>query len=143
MLDVRQPRTPQEFEAYYDLRWRVLRAPWTQPKESEKDEYESAAVHLIAWLDGRMAGVGRVHFPAPHEAQIRYMAVEPELQGQGIGGAILEALESSARGRGVQTVVLNARSTALGFYEKHGYRATEASEVLFESIPHWRMSKAL
>ena len=36
-LDVREPNNDSEFAHYYDLRWRVLREPWTQSKESERD----------------------------------------------------------------------------------------------------------
>ena len=143
-LDIRQPANEQELERYYDLRWRVLRRPWTQPKESEKDEHETEALHLTAWLGERLVGVGRLDSNSPEEAQIRFMAVEEGYTGQGIGGAILEALEANARTRGARCVVLNARDRAVKFYERHGYqRITSEAERLFDSIEHWRMSKDL
>ena len=33
---VSEPLTPQDFECYCELRWRVLRAPWKQPKDQRK-----------------------------------------------------------------------------------------------------------
>jgi len=30
----------QDFERYYDLRWRALRIPWHQPGRTEKDGWE-------------------------------------------------------------------------------------------------------
>ena len=39
-MKLRPPETAEEFDAYYNLRWMVLRAPWNQPTGSEKDEYE-------------------------------------------------------------------------------------------------------
>lgn len=143
-LEIRQPKDEQEFERYYDLRWRVLRRPWTQPKESEKDDHESGALHLAAWLGEKLVGVGRLHFNSPEEAQIRFMAVEEGYTDQGIGGVILEALEAHARGQNARLVVLNARDRAVKFYERHGYqRITDEAERLFDSITHWKMSKPL
>ena len=142
-LEIREPRSEEEFEQYHDLRWRILREPWDQPRHSEEDQHEGEAIHLAAWSGGRLAGVGRVHFNSPSEAQIRYMAVEMDLRGQGVGGAILAELESRARERGAAYIVLNARDTAVGFYEKHGYCITKEAQILFESIPHWELRKGL
>jgi len=142
-IEVREPRTPKDLDLYYDLRWRVLREPWTKARESGRDEHEREAIHLTAWLGGRLVGVGRVHFNSPEQAQIRYMAVEPDCSGQGIGSLILRGLEERAAQRGAKTVVLNARDKALNFYRKHGYRLLDQSGTLFNSIVHWAMEKEL
>ncbi|HEV2388259.1 MAG TPA: GNAT family N-acetyltransferase [Candidatus Acidoferrales bacterium] len=142
-LRVREPSTAEEMQAYYDLRWRILREPWSQGRGQERDEHETEAIHLAAWLGGRMVGVGRVHFIAPGQARIRYMAVETALQGRGIGGRILAGLEQRARAGGAKRVVLNARDRAVEFYRRHGYRIVQKSEVLFDAIPHWEMQKSL
>ena len=42
-----EPRTKTEFEAYYDLRWRILRKPWELQKGSEKDELDKSSYHLM------------------------------------------------------------------------------------------------
>ncbi len=142
-IEIREPRTAQELEAYYELRWRILREPWTQARESGRDEHESEAVHLTAWAESGLVGVGRVHMVSADQAQIRYMAVEPEYARHGIGGLILGGLEERAARMGARAIVLNARDTALGFYRKHGYRLVDQSSTLFHSIVHWRMQKDL
>jgi len=142
-IEIREPGTAQELEAYYELRWRILREPWTQARESGKDEHESQAIHLTAWSGTELAGVGRVHMISSDQAQIRYMAVEPHYARMGIGGLILAGLEERARQAGAHSIVLNARDTALGFYSKHGYRLLDQSGTLFESIVHWKMRKDL
>jgi GNAT superfamily N-acetyltransferase len=142
-IEIREPRTAEEMEAYYELRWRILREPWTQARESGKDEHESQAIHLTAWAGDELAGVGRVHMISSDQAQIRYMAVEPRYARRGIGGLILAGLEERARRIGARSIVLNARDTALGFYRKHGYRLLDQSGTLFESIVHWKMRKDL
>jgi len=142
-LDVREPSNDSEFEHYYDLRWRVLREPWTQSKESERDEHEADATHLGAWQDGTLVGVGRLHFISSAEAQIRYMAVEHRHAGKGIGSAILVELERRAREHGATRIILKARESAKEFYSKHGYSVSGPSGFLFDQIPHSEMSKDL
>ena len=142
-VTVREPAGSEDFEQYYALRWRVLREPWDQPRESEKDEYEAGAVHLMAWSDGALVGVGRLHLNSPSEAQIRYMAVEEDRRSRGVGAEILRELEKRARARGATSVVLNARDRAVRFYEKNGYRTTGKASSLFGSVDHWAMRKEL
>jgi GNAT superfamily N-acetyltransferase len=142
-VSLREPRSAADFASYYDLRWRILREPWTQSKETARDEHEDAAVHFTAWVEETLAGVGRLHFNSPEEGQIRYMAVDPQFLRQGVGSAILRELEARARAAGATRVVLNAREAAVPFYRTHGYVLSGKSETLFGSIDHWSMSKEL
>ena len=88
-------------------------------------------------------GVGRAHFNSEAEAQIRYMAVEEEWQGKGIGKMILSYLEEKIKEKGATYIVLNARDIAIKFYEKQGYEIVKKAHVLFDAIPHYRMRKKL
>jgi N-acetylglutamate synthase-like GNAT family acetyltransferase len=142
-LHLREPRTAEEFEKYYDLRWRILRAPWTAERASGRDEHEQDAIHLAAWADDRLVGTGRVHFLSADEAQIRGMAVETGFERKGIGSMILTGLEERAARLGAKHFVLHARDTAIPFYQQHHYRLLDQSHTLFESIVHWRMRKEL
>ncbi len=77
---ITQPESQQDFERYYELRWRMLREPWKQPKGSEKDELEERALHIMVCKEDRLPiAVGRAHFNTDIEAQIRFMAVEPQV----------------------------------------------------------------
>ena len=143
-MTITQPKTPNEFEKYYDLRWRILRAQWNQPKGSEKDDKEATAIHvMVCESEGIPIGIGRVHFNTKDEAQIRYMAVEENQRGKGIGALVLEELEKRAKEKGVKFIILNARDTAIKFYEKHGYKIVKQAHTLFGSIPHYEMRKDL
>ena len=81
-MEIREPKTKNEFEQYYDLRWKILRQPWNQPKGSEKDNKEKDSVHIIVSDEDKVIGVGRGHLYTKTEAQIRYMAVEEGYQGK-------------------------------------------------------------
>ena len=143
VYELREPKTKEEFQLYYDLRWRILREPWTQDRASSLDEHEGEAVRLGAWMGDKLLGVGRLHFNSPAEAQVRYMAVEEGHTGRGIGSLLLEELESRARRAGAMRVVLSARERAVQFYRKHGYELVDQSGTLFNSIVHWWMRKEL
>lgn len=145
VVDIRRPKTEQEFAAYYDLRWRVLRKPWGQPKGSEKDDKEEESIHIMA-VDketGGIVGVGRLHKNSDEEGQIRFMAVRDDYRGRGIGRMILSELHAEATRLGLKRVVLVARDPAVGFYAKHGYNMVGKSDALFGSITHQRMEITL
>ena len=144
MLIVNHPESPEEFEEYYDLRWRVLREPWSQPRGSEKDKFDPDADHVsVRDGNGKLIGIGRLHLNNDREAQIRYMAAEEGARGCGAGRVIIERLETIARKRGVSWITLNARENVVGFYEHLGYRVTGEGPTMFDEIRHSKMKKEM
>lgn len=144
MLQIGKPETPEQLAEYFDLRWRILRAPWDKLRGSEKDEFDAVADHVtVRGPDGRLLGVGRLHMNSMEEAQIRYMAVEDDSRGLGVGRAILKKLEALARARGAKRIVLNARDNVVGFYQRCGYSVVGPGPTLFDIIRHSRMEKIL
>lgn len=144
LFEIRQPQTAEDFSKYYRLRWQILRAPWHQPEGSEVDDIEDRCIHVMAvdsGNNGNVIGVARLQYNSDTEAQIRYMAVDPEHKKLGIGRALVNALEQYARNNSRKTMVLDAREPAVGFYEKLGYRITEKTYLLFGEIQHYRMIK--
>jgi predicted GNAT family N-acyltransferase len=142
IFTIKQPETETESTQYYKLRWRILRAPWHEAEGSEKDDLENDCHHVMACDDnGSVMGVGRLQFNSATEAQIRYMAVEPDYEARGIGRAIVNALEQIAQNNHRNTIVLDAREPAVGFYAKLGYEVTGKSYLLFNCIQHFRMQK--
>lgn len=137
-----EPATAADLHSYYDLRWRVLRAPWDQPRGSERDAQDRHGIHLML-VDsrGKALAVGRLHFNSIREAQIRYMAVEVTQQRNGLGSRLLAALEARAQALGASHIVLDARESALGFYRRNGYTVIGSGHVLFDRIAHARMRK--
>ena len=144
MLQIGRPETPQQFEAYYDLRWRILCAPWGQTRDTGKDDLESTADHVTVQDEqGRLLGVGRLHLNSEEEAQIRYMACDEDCRRLGAGRGIIEKLEAIAREHGVKRIVLNARKPVIGFYEHLDYTVLGPGPTVFGSIEHSKMEKVL
>jgi ribosomal protein S18 acetylase RimI-like enzyme len=138
------PTTEADWERYFDLRWRVLRAPWQQPRGSERDDRENESVHLMVRdTHGAALAAGRMHLNSPVEAQIRFMAVDPNAQSRGLGSLVLQNLEQRAREAGAKLMVLNAREAAVRFYQEHGYRIKGPAGKLFGEIEHFQMQKDL
>lgn len=143
-FSIRSPKTTEEWQAYYHFRWQQLRAPWSQPEGSEKDELEKTARHCFAISQtGHVLACGRLHQLNVQTGQIRYMAVVSEQRKRGLGKAILQTLESMAIESGMSLIILHAREHAVSFYEYLGYQAIEPSHTLYNSIRHVKMEKSL
>ncbi|WP_157745589.1 MULTISPECIES: GNAT family N-acetyltransferase [Thiohalobacter] len=139
-----RPVSDADFERYFALRWQLLRAPWEQPRGSERDEFEDVAFHLqVQDRSGRLIGIGRLHCIDDTRGQIRYMAVVDAWRGRGVGTALLQALEQQARDWDLGEIRLHARQAAVDFYTHHGYAVVAPSHTLFGSIPHFLMRKPL
>jgi N-acetylglutamate synthase-like GNAT family acetyltransferase len=139
-----EPQTPKEFEAYYLLRYEMLRKPWNMPIGSEKDEQENESIHLMASDENRnILGVCRMQFNSPVEIQLRYMAVKEGTQGLGIGKKLIEFAQGKAKMKGAQKLILQSRESAVGFYEKCGFKILEKSYLMWGEIQHYLMEKEL
>ncbi len=142
-IETRPPKTGEEWRQYYELRWRILRAPW-QPDGPDRDETDPTSIHRMACKPyGTVIAVGRIHQVDDVTAQIRYMAVEPNEQRRGCGSLLLKSLEQAATEMKLNTVILQARENALPFYQHHGYSVIEKTFLLFDEIQHYLMRKEL
>ncbi len=140
----RSPKTAEEFEQYYQLRWQVLRQPWGQALGSERDNLEQESFHrMIIDENDKVLAVGRLEKNSQFSGKIRFMAVSPQAQGQGLGRQIIEALEQQAGMLGITDLGLNAREGALSFYQILGYTSQGFSHLLFDEIKHFTMTKQL
>ena len=141
------PETKEEFIEYYFLRWKILRKPLSKKKGTEKDNIEKDSFHVyIKNKINRMVAVGRIHIVKnmlPKTAQIRFMAVDDDFQGLGLGSMILRELESQAKREYAYCIILHAREMALDFYKKNGYIVEEKSHLLFNEVQHWLMEKKI
>ena len=138
-----QVKTETDFKPYYHLRWQLLRAPWGEAEGSETDDIESVCFHVMAVDNEQVVGVARLQFNSDDEAQLRYMAVIPSHEKQGIGRALVATVEQQAQKSSHKIIMLHARENAVGFYKKLGYRLIEKSYLLFDEIQHFYMSKRL
>ncbi|MEO8087895.1 MAG: GNAT family N-acetyltransferase [Bacteroidota bacterium] len=139
-----EPKSEEEMEKYFNLRYEILRKPWNQPQSSTKDEWEAQSIHVLLLDENNEAiACGRLQLNSKEEGQIRSMAVRDDMQGKGFGKKIIEYIEAKAKERGLKIITLDARINAVKFYERSGYVVVGESYLLFGVIPHFKMEKKL
>ena len=143
-IKVVEPKSIEEFDSYFQLRWEILRKPWGQPKGSERDESDSAGFNRMVLNEkGHPIGVGMLLINSVQEAQIRFMAVSENCQRMNVGTLLIDCLESIACRHKCSHMILQSRENAVKFYEGSGFRVVEKSYLLFGEIQHFLMQKNL
>jgi N-acetylglutamate synthase-like GNAT family acetyltransferase len=143
-MTVKEAKTVDELEAIIALRYKILRQPWDQSFETSRDELEEKSWNAyVADHKGRVLACGRLQDNGDGVGQIRYMAVEEECRGKGLGKKILKYLEKKAQILGINKIVLQARENALQFYLSNGYKQKEKSFLLWGEVQHYSMERDL
>ena len=89
--------------------------------------YESVQEFIVAEVDGAVVGCGALHILWEDLAEVRTMAVKKELNRQGIGHKILEAIISRAGEVGVEKLFCLTFQTE--FFGAHGFEEIEGTPV--------------
>jgi ribosomal protein S18 acetylase RimI-like enzyme len=131
-----------EYREMVRLREDILRRPIGLSFSPEELEKEKNNLLMAAYEDDQMLGCCMLVEEAPGTVRLRQMAVMNDLQGKGIGKALMQFAENLARDRGFKKITMHARKNALGFYEKMGYQ-TIGEEFQEITIPHYVMEKDL
>ncbi len=130
--------------ALYDkvvrLRERILRTPlglkFTEADLSvDKDEI------LFALTDnGEPVACLQIKPLTKSHVKLRQMAVDAGRQGQNLGSKLVREVEKVLKNQQVKSIELNARETAVGFYQKLGYHIV-SGRFMEVGIPHFKMYK--
>ena len=126
-----------------ELRYDVLRKPWGQPIETATDDQETSSVNAFIEDDGKIIACGRIQNNGNGIGQIRYMAVNANYQGKGLGKLILQKLEEEAKSIQIKGIELQARENAVHFYQSQGYLIIEKTFKLWDIIQHYLMTKTI
>ena len=130
-----------EYRLECELRNTVLREPLGLSLTVEELAREEDQLHFgLFEPDGRLVACVVAVGLSPTDARIRQMAVSPTHRRRGLGTRLLSELEANLRARGFENFVLNARATAVGFYQKLGFTVI-GDEFLDVRVAHFRMMK--
>ena len=132
----------KEYRQMVDLRFQLLRKPLGLDYTAEDLEKEKDDILIGIFDEYLLEGCCILTKIAPQTVKLRQMAVNSGLQGKGIGRVLMTFAENVARDRGMRRMVMHARKSAVGFYEKLGYGVC-SDEFLEVTIPHYEMEKAL
>ncbi len=157
--DVRVVRTDDAYEDAVAVRMAVFVDEQGIPEELELDDHEDDAVHFVAYDGddghdhdgpgghhgndpGEPVGAARLREPEAGVGKVERVAVLAEHRDRGVGAELMDTVESVARARGYDRLVLHSQTTATGFYERLGYE--RVGDVFEEDgIPHVEMRKGL
>jgi GNAT superfamily N-acetyltransferase len=134
----------QDFVLSLSSRLTIGMAPWRDPEkmrvvmrqftqESTEKSNEATTSNAIVFIaenaDGQVLGFAsvahNVNFTGEVQAYIGELVVSAEAEGQGVGHALIAAVEDWARTRGYTILVLDtgaANHRARAFYEQQGYQ---------------------
>jgi GNAT superfamily N-acetyltransferase len=125
-----------------DLRHILLRKPLGLTFTQEDLDAEKNDILIGVFEDDKLEGCCILTEKDRKTVRLRQMAVTANLQGKGIGRALMSFAENIARDRGYRRLTMHARKTAIGFYEKNGYSIC-GPEFVEVTIPHFEMEKEL
>jgi ribosomal protein S18 acetylase RimI-like enzyme len=92
-----------------------------------------------------MVGIASIYLESqsgqtdPQAWRLRGMATLPESRRQGIGGMLVSACIEHVENSGGSSIWCNARTPAVKFYERHGFRCFGSEFELPGIGPHYRM----
>jgi predicted GNAT family N-acyltransferase len=132
----------KEYQQMVNLRMEVLRKPLGLGFTKDELEKEKEDVLIGAFEDEKLLACCMLTKHDDKNVRLRQMAVQNNVQGKGIGASMMNFAETLARDKGFKKLMMHARKTATGFYEKLGYKIAgeEFTEV---TIPHYMMEKTL
>jgi predicted GNAT family N-acyltransferase len=141
VLDVRQAQSDEELGAALGLRERVFCGEQGVSVDADRDGRDPESVHIVALDDGRVIGTCRLLFRG-RIARLGRLAVEPDLRGRGVAGAILREADRVALEGGAQRIALHAQTYTKTLYDEHGY-VQRGARFTEEGIEHVAMEKRL
>ena len=132
----------KEYEDTLVLRNEVLRKPLGLSYDPRELAEEDDSFHIATRLEGKVVACLVLKPLDERCIKMRQLAVRESFQGKGFGRELVNYAESFAKERGYSEIVLHARETARGFYDKLGY-TSEGESFLEVGLPHVAMGKKL
>jgi N-acetylglutamate synthase-like GNAT family acetyltransferase len=110
--------------------------PLLEVKAQLEKPAEARQALLVAVLAGQVVGVAEVEartsLPAGRWAELTTLVVQKTVRGQGVGGALVEAVRAWAKGHGLSKLRVRTRQereVAARFYEQQGFRLSKEQRV--------------
>jgi GNAT superfamily N-acetyltransferase len=123
MIKIVSPKTREEFKAYYDLRYKVLREPWGLQKGTEKDDFEPISRHYMAVDDSTNQIVGVVKLMEKEPGGGGFLTWQAEkYQNTGVGKQLLNYVEGEAKKEGYNILGCMSRLNSTDYFGRAGFQ---------------------
>ncbi|MBX3256632.1 MAG: GNAT family N-acetyltransferase [Chitinophagaceae bacterium] len=131
-----------EYQQMIRLRDEILRKPLGLYFDPEDLNKEKDDVLMGAFEEDKLIGCCVLTRFNSTTCRLRQMAVSSNLQQKGIGATLMNFAENVAREKGYEKLMMHARKSAVGFYQRFGYTIS-GNEFQEVTIPHYAMEKRL
>lgn len=132
----------ETYSEFVSLRELILRKPLGLTFTNNELRKDSEDILLGCFSEKKIIGGCILSKIDRKTAKLRQMCIKPQIQGKNIGSSLLKFAEETAYNLGFDTLILNARTTALNFYIKNNYKVS-SDEFTEVGIPHIQMEKSL
>lgn len=112
----------KEYQQACRLRYELFFAEHNLPWSVVQDERQAEYLHAAVSIKDCVIAYGQLVPHCNRIYQICQMVVQPAYQGQHLGSKILSTLIEIAKQEKAIAITLNARLTAVGFYQKLGFQ---------------------
>jgi predicted GNAT family N-acyltransferase len=138
---VRLAESPQERQQALEIRQQVFVEEQGVPAHLEVDEHDGAAVHWLAFQEGRAVATARLVRYSPMQAKVGRVAVLPAWRSAGLGRQVMNEIHRWVGDQPFQEILLDAQVKVIAFYEKLGYQAQgdvfEECGILHKRMVRW------
>lgn len=134
----------KQHQQMIDLCYKLLRKPlglYFTPEQLAQDE-KDFLIGCFNQSENELIGCCILSKVDSNTLQLRQMVVSDEFQAKGTGKFIVKYAEEVAKRNGFSKIILHARKSVVGFYEKSGYHLV-GNEFIEVSIPHHQMEKTI
>ncbi|MEM1218644.1 MAG: GNAT family N-acetyltransferase [Bacteroidota bacterium] len=142
MFTLEVPFASPAYDETVRLRDEILRKPLGLSFTAEDLALEFESIHLACYNRQWELMACLVLVWKGDNLKMRQVAVDERYQRRGIGQFLVAASERVAANYGAQKLVLNARETAVPFYQKLAY-SIDGNRFEEVGIPHFKMYKDL
>lgn len=134
----------REYHQACQLRYELFFAENNLPWEVVLDKRHQDYFHAAIVVRGLVVAYGQLVPQSDRLYQICQMVVHPNYQRQNLGSKILSTLIEIGKREGAIALILDARLTAVGFYEKLGFKpyGTPFPSAI-TGVPHIAMKRGL
>lgn len=107
--------------------WKLFETTtWNNTYKFDKSDLKNAidkSWYAVSVYDNnKLIGFGRIISDGVHHAFIVDMMIDPEYQGQSIGGTVLKKLLDKCKKNNIRDIQLFAAKDKFGFYEKYNFK---------------------
>jgi N-acetylglutamate synthase-like GNAT family acetyltransferase len=131
-----------QYQEELALRDRILRKPLGLQLSSKDTEDDANQIHVGCFFESKLVACLVLSPVSSFDLKMRQVAVDVPFQSKKIGSSLVEYSEVEAYKKGFRKIILNARLSAIQFYEKLGYKVV-GEPHLEVTIPHKYMEKIL